>query len=142
MKTELTWEHLSAYLPHKLKVQGKISGSIRQLTAVKEHQLQCDGMEEDQWDDISSFKPLLVPHWKIQSIVKEIYVRHKFKGVVVELIKGDLYVDYLVKGDEYSDLIYSRKAGFERCPAYMYNELLKKHVDLFDLINNGQAIPK
>jgi len=139
MSKELTWEHLAAYLPHYLRVQGRMSGSVRQLSALSKHELRCDGM--DEWDDISSYQPVLVPVNRIRSIVKEIYVKQGFKGVLIEQIKGSLIADYKIKGDTYWDVIHTR-GDFGTCPAFVYNELLKRHVDVHGLINDNLAISK
>jgi hypothetical protein len=48
-------------------------------------------------------------------------------------------VTYQLMGETFKDIVYSQ-GSFDGCPMYVFNKLLEKKVDVYNLIGRGLAI--
>jgi hypothetical protein len=127
MENKLTLEHLSPYLPYGLKINE--GGIDRELTGLK---LTNDGTIIVNynyliWVLIGNFKPILRP---LSDLTKEIEVDGE-KFVPLNKLRLDFDLDFDAEERSFVSM-------FEILEDY--NQLLKWHFDINELIEKGLAI--
>lgn len=137
MKLEL--KHLSPYLPYDLNLIFEKSGRIIQMqSCFNNGSLQITDQNEGNTYDLSiwNFKPILRPLSQLDDLMPN---------------SGSSYTSFLwydIIGTDCDN--FDKDLFFENCslglvshlPIMCYNQLLKCHFDVNNLIKNNLAIPK
>ena len=89
---------------------------------------------------LGEIKPLLIPISKLSEVLKLIYSDFKFQNIEILEMKYSTVVNYTLMGENFKDIVFSQ-GSFNNCPAYVYNKLIEKKVDVFNLIASNLAEP-
>ena len=132
---KLTIQHLSAYLPYRLKVISNVNNHLYEVIGITKDEICIDDSTQG-WFSYNLFKPVLRP---MSYLTKEIeHNGEKFvpfdrleKDFGVKLDEdGDLLIDYYNIGE-----CDSPWTGFG-----IIQRLLSYHFDIWELISSGLAV--
>ncbi len=141
MRKDLKIEHLAAYLPYGVRMQGQTHGEIETLTAMSKTCVGVGATSEKRmwWADFWEVKLLLRPLSQLTETIE-----HNGERIVpMEKIRRHLVSDYYEHDDFEHDIHFIMRGGAyigqHRCD--LLKLLHSLHFDTFGLIESGLAEP-
>jgi hypothetical protein len=141
---KLKSEQLAPYLPYQVKAKFQYNNDKKCRTYVvgtvgvvySDGSICC-------FDTVNAtpdrFRLILKPISELNSLLEKIYGEFRFQNIDIVTMKYATVVNYQMMGESFKDLVYSQ-GSFDCCPMYVFNELLKHHLDVFNLIPKKLAI--
>jgi hypothetical protein len=84
-------------------------------------------------------KPILFPITSLTEFLREIYQEYNYSLLSIKEMPYATIVTYQLMGETFKDIVYSQ-GSFNCCPMYVFNKLLEKKLDVYNLIEKGLAI--
>lgn len=134
MIEKLKLNHLTPYLPHKLRVMH--GGKDKVMNIGRGSSMHWIGISAViKWQNVKAgCKPIL------NQLTEEI-VRKIFNGLTVRKIElHEIYcrVEWETMGERFITWVKAN-GSFDNCPHWIMERLYENHVDIFGLIDNGLA---
>jgi hypothetical protein len=148
MKEQLQLKEIVGYLPYGLKAEildykcDYVGRQYDEIIGLKEWSkegdwcLLTDGCSKPSLDRV---KPILVPISSLTEFLREIYQEYNYSLLAIKEMPYGTIVTYQLMGETFKDIVYSQ-GSFNCCPMFVFNKLLEKKLDVYNLIEKGLAI--
>jgi hypothetical protein len=84
-------------------------------------------------------EPILFPISSLTEFLREIYQEYNYSLLAIKEMPYATIVAYQLMGETFKDIVYSQ-GSFNCCPMDVFNKLLEKKLDVYNLIEKGLAI--
>ena len=140
MKKQLELKEIVGYLPYGLKCISQVENLG--VETIKGFEIYSSGIELITNIDnlhILESKPILFPISILTEFLREIYQEYNYSLLAIKKMPYATIVTYQLMGETFKDIVYSQ-GSFNCCPMYVFNKLLEKKLDVYNLIEKGLAI--
>jgi hypothetical protein len=140
MKQQLELKEIVGHLPYGLKCISQVKNLG--VETIKGFEIYSSGIELITNIDnlhILECKPILFPISILTEFLREIYQEYNYSLLAIKEMPYATIVTYQLMGETFKDIVYSQ-GSFNCCPMYVFNKLLEKKLDVYNLIEKGLAI--
>jgi hypothetical protein len=137
---QLQLKEIVGYLPYGLKCISQVENLG--VETIKGFEIYSSGIELITNIDnlhILECKPILFPISSLTEFLREIYQEYNYSILAIKEMPYATIVTYQLMGETFKDIVYSQ-GSFNCCPIYVFNKLLEKKLDVYNLIKKGLAI--